>query len=817
MAGNLETYHRKRDFKRTPEPRGGRRRSKQRLQFVVQKHDARRLHYDFRLEHDGVLKSWAVPKAPSLSTKDRRLAVQTEDHPLDYGSFEGEIPEGEYGAGSVLIWDRGYWTPRGDPDRGLAEGKLDFDLHGDKLQGRWTLVRMANRDVKDKGKANWLLIKRTDRDDGAAHARVAKKTRRTATAASRKKRGKSRAAAPPSARALARLPGARRAPLPATALPQLATAVTQTPAGAGWLHEPKLDGYRLLCRIDNGRATLATRRGNDWTDRFKGVAEAAAALPCRTAILDGEAVIFDARGLTDFQRLQNAITAADPAIVLVAFDLLYLDGVDLTGAPLRARKDALRALLADAPAQLRYGEHAEGDGDAFFREACRLGLEGIVAKRADDPYREGRTRSWLKVKCLERQEFVVVGFTDPAGSRTGFGALLLGTRDNPEEPLRYAGKVGTGFDERSLRALKKRLDALVRKTAPVEKSSARGVGRSVHWVEPTLVAEIAFSEWTSDGRLRHPTFRGLREDKPAAEVVEEKPVGAPAKAPVPRANVKLTSPDKVLFPGDGITKRDLASYWEAVADWALPHLEQRPLTLYRCPEGHGAHCFYQKHVGVGVPAVVSRVTIKEDEDPYAMVDSLPALLGLVQIGVLELHVWGSRADHLDQPDIIVFDLDPAEDLPWSAVAEAALKLKERLEALGLTPFARVTGGKGLHLVVPVLPGPSFAAIKRFSRAVVSEMVRAEPKRYVATMSKSRRGGKVFIDFFRNDRESTAIASYSPRARKGAPVALPIEWDELAPDSATPPRFGLRDVPALLRRRQRDPWQGFDAARRSLVD
>lgn len=818
--GTLETYHRKRNFARTPEPRGRVKRAQERLQFVVQKHDARRLHYDFRLEHDGVLKSWAVPKAPSVSTKDRRLAVQTEDHPLEYGSFEGEIPAGEYGAGAVLIWDRGYWTPLKDPDRGLAEGKLDFELHGEKLKGRWTLVRMANRDPKDKN-TNWLLIKRTDAaaagaDADARPAARAKRVRKGVQPAAEADRSAQRAARPPKARDLARLPGARRAALPQAVLPQLATAVSHPPTGAGWLHEPKLDGYRLLCRVDNGHATLATRRGHDWTNRFPAVAEAAAALPCRTALLDGEAVIFDARGLTSFQRLQNAITAADPAIVLVGFDLLHLDGIDLTQAPLRARKEVLRSLLAGAPPQIRYGEHVDSGGDAFFREACRLGLEGTVAKRTDDPYREGRTKSWLKTKCLQRQEFVVVGYTDPAGSRTGFGALLLGTRDSPDQPLRYAGKVGTGFDERSLRSLKKQLDALVRKTPPVEKSSARGVGRAVHWVEPTLVAEIAFTEWTSDGRLRHPTFRGLREDKPAAEVVEEKPADSLRANAQQRVRVKLSSPDKVLFPEDGITKRDLADYWEEVADWALPHLENRPLTLYRCPEGHGAHCFYQKHVGAGIPDVVPRVTIKEDEDPYAMVDSLPALLGLVQVSVIELHVWGSRAEHLDRPDIIVFDLDPAEGLPWRAVVDGALELKERLEALGLVPFARLTGGKGMHLVVPVVPGPTFAAIKRFARAVVNELVREKPKRYVATMSKSRRGGKVFIDFFRNDRESTAIASYSPRARAGAPIALPLEWEELDGDAQTPPKFGLREVPALVRRRKRDPWEGFDAARRSLV-
>jgi len=654
VAKNLERYQRKRDFAVTPEPRGkAARRAGPRLQYVVQKHDARRLHYDLRLEHDGVLKSWAVPKEPSFDPKDRRLAVQTEDHPLEYADFEGEIPEHEYGAGSVVIWDRGHWTPLGDPTKGLAEGKLDFELEGGRLAGRWTLVRMAERSGKREKKDNWLLIKRSDRGKQDARRAAAKRPRRK------------------EARDLEHTEGAKRAPLPESPRPQLATAVTRPPEGFDWLHEPKLDGYRLLCRIDDGHVALLTRRGNDWTPRFGAIAEAAARLPCRAAVLDGEAVVFDARGRTSFQQLQNAIAANDPSIVLVAFDLLHLDGWDLRGTPLRERKALLAELLAEAPDAIRYGEHVEGNGGAFFREACRLGLEGIVSKRATDRYREERTKSWLKAKCLKRQEFVIVGYTDPAGSRSGFGALLVGVRKRPGEPLRYAGRVGTGFDERTLRALAARLEPLERRTPPVTAQSARGAGRGVHWVEPTLVAEVAFAEWTGDGRLRHPTFRGLREDKAAEEVVEEREMPTEAAGARPAAQprkVKLTNPDKVLFPDPGITKRQLARYWEDVAETALPYLRNRPLTLLRCPDGHDAQCFYQKHVGAGVPDAVPRVTIREDEEPYAMVDGPEALRGLVQIGVLELHVWGSRAEHLDQPDIVVFDLDPAEGLPWHAVA-----------------------------------------------------------------------------------------------------------------------------------------------------
>jgi bifunctional non-homologous end joining protein LigD len=821
----LALYQEKRDFARTPEPRGlGRSAEHGALQYVVQRHDATRLHYDFRLEHDGVLKSWAVPKEPSLSTKDRRLAVQTEDHPLDYGGFEGEIPEGQYGAGSVVIWDRGQWSPINDPDEGLKDGKLDFELDGERLKGRFTLVRMAERPPsgtsKGRGKpksksvkANWLLLKRHDRPT-AARKSAAPRARRPPSGTSK---GRKRVAPDP-----AEVSGARRAGLQKKPAPQLATSVTRPPDGPGWLLEPKLDGYRVLCRIEDGEVTVLTRRGNDWTHEFGAIAEAARKLPCRTALVDGEAVVYDSRGVTSFQRLQNALKGDRAAIVLVAFDLVHLDGWDLSRVPLIERKRLLEQLLEGAPPAIRYGEHVTENATKFFGAACKLGLEGIVAKRGADPYRQERTRSWLKIKCLRREEFVVVGFTDPGGSRTAFGALLVATRANASEPLRYAGKVGTGFDERTLKALHGKLRPLERRAPPVDRASARGVGSGVHWVEPELVAEIAYTEWTSDGRLRHPVYVGLREDKTADQVIEERaeaPVERAAPTAAPRGakpRVKLTHPDKVLFPEPGITKRQLADYWEQVADVALPLLRGRPLTMRRCPDGYAGQCFWQKHVGAAVPATVPRVAITQGEDPYAAVDDVASLIALAQVGVLELHVWGSRAEHLDQPDMIVFDLDPAEDVPWREVTAASLDVKNRLEKLGLNAFAKLTGGKGLHVVVPVTPGPSWPAVKKFTRAFVNEMVRDEPRRFVATMSKSKRVGKIFVDYLRNDHEATAIGAYSPRARAGAPVALPIEWDELDPDAKQAPRFGLLEVPKLIRKRKRDPWEGFDAARRSLL-
>jgi bifunctional non-homologous end joining protein LigD len=812
-TGTLKRYRGKRDFARTPEPRGvASRTGHGGLQYVVQRHDATRLHYDLRLEHDGVLKSWAVPKEPSLDPKHRRLAVQVEDHPLDYGGFEGEIPEGEYGAGSVVIWDRGQWQPLGDAGEGLKQGKLDFELDGRRLKGRFTLVRMAERKKRRSSKSakdNWLLIKKRDR--AAAHDGHATRVRR-----------KQKATLDPSSVA-----AARRGALPKKPSPQLATPVTRLPEGEGWLFEPKLDGYRALCRIEDGAAALLTRRGHDWTDRFTRIAAAACELPVRAALIDGEAVVFDSNGVTSFQRLQNALASTHSQIVLVAFDLLHLDGWDLTRAALIERKALLEQVLEAAPPALRFGEHVTEDGAKFLAAACKLGLEGVVAKRAADPYRETRTRSWLKIKCSKREEFLVVGFTDPGGSRLGIGALLVATRERAGAPLRYAGKVGTGFDERTLKSLHARLKPLTRATPPVEESSARGVARGVHWVEPKLVAEIGYTERTSDGRLRHPVYFGLREDKTAAEVVEER--ATPPPAPRSRARepdespkesnrrVRLSHPDKVLFPDPGVTKRELADYWTEVAGVALPLLRGRPLTLYRCPDGYAAQCFYQKHVGAGVPAVVPRVEVTEGEDPYAMIDDVSSLVALAQIGVLEIHVWGSRGEHLDRPDVIVFDLDPAEDVPWREVAAAGLAVKKRLEDLGLNAFAKLTGGKGLHVVVPVKPGPTWPAVKKFTRALVHEMVREEPRRFVATMSKTKRAGKIFIDYLRNDVEATAIGAYSPRARPGAPVALPIEWDELEPDSDRAPRFGLREVPKLIRTRRRDPWEGFEAARRALVD
>lgn len=878
----LTDYKQKRDFRRTPEPKGDarKRRPAERLQFVVQKHAARRLHYDLRLEHQGVLKSWAVPKGPSLDPRKRRLAVQTEDHPLEYANFEGIIPPREYGAGTVQVWDRGHWQPRGDAEQGLRDGKLEFLLHGDKLRGRWMLVRMpreAGRQVKDPHD-NWLLIKARDREACQTDADRLLQTRSESVLSGRDipaitrerdrawsreagellvprggasdgrglgsdprgggKRAEEALHAPGQ---LERVRGAKRTDPPERLTPQLATLVEQLPEGPGWFHEPKLDGYRLVCRRIGDEIRLCTRRGNDWTARFAPIAKALRALPCAQVILDGEVVVFDRRGLSDFQLLQNAIGRAQAPVILVAFDLLYLDGWDLRGAALRARKELLRLLLAAGPPALRYGDHLEGHGAAFFREACSAGLEGVVSKRAEDPYRGQRGASWLKRKCKRREELVIVGFTDPGGSRVGLGALLLATREEPGGALRYAGKVGTGFNEATLRALRERLERGVRRTPPLEGTRAHPETRKARWVEPELVAEVVFGSWTKDGLIRHATYRGLRADKSAREVVreaalperavgtapgpllEERPIATspapngrrPAASDTVRvAGVQLTHPDKVLYPETGITKRELAQYYERVAEQVLPYVQFRPLTLLRCPDGHTAGCFYQKHANKTVPSRVPRVVVEAAEAPYIMIDGLPALISLVQLGVLELHVWGARADRLEQADLLVFDLDPAEGLPWRAVVDAGHLLRERLEELGLEAFARVSGGKGLHVVVPLVPGPPWDVVKPFCQAVALALVREHPTRFTAKLSKRRREGKIFIDYLRNARDATAIASYSARAKPGAPVALPVSWDELDPSAPAPPRFSLREVPELVRRR-RDPWATFEGARRPL--
>ncbi len=887
---SLKEYKRKRDFQRTPEPAGDGAKSAPGRQFVIQKHAARRLHYDFRLEHNGTLKSWAVPKGPSLDPAVKSLAVQVEDHPLDYATFEGVIPQGEYGGGTVMVWDHGTWEPEVDPTKGLREGKLKFTLNGEKLHGSWALVRMGGK-AGDDGK-NWLLIKHRDeaaklaaKQDilkrkprsvvsgremeeiaadadrvwtsnrnaaGKSAAMTAPKKSKT-KAASKSKRASSRNVAnrsPIKAKDLANVPGARRAQLPTEFKPQLATLANRVPEGDDWLHELKFDGYRILAFIENEYVRLVTRRGNDWTARFRSVAEAVKSLPIDSALLDGEVVSLDQQGLSNFQQLQNLLKRGDPkSLVYYVFDLPHLLGYDLTQTPLIERKEVLAGLLLSAnpdnDGTVRYSDHIRGQGENVLHHACRSAMEGIVSKRADSSYQQYRSSSWLKVKCLKEQEFVIGGFTKPEGSRVGFGALLLGYYEKRE--LIFCGRVGTGFTTQSLRQLTAELKKLKIDSTPFKNPPTGSRRRGVTWVRPKLVAEVEFSEWTSDGILRQPSFQGLREDKPAREVVRERPKSpasvknelqissrkkrvAKKKSPVQKkassnnakngvsvAGVRLTNPDRVLYPEQGLTKRDLAEYYERIADWILPYVARRPLTLVRCPQGHTSKCFYQKHLTGEMPDAVHGVMVKEKgkREEYVMIEDLAGLVSLVQMGVLEIHPWPARKDKLERPDYLVFDLDPGEGVEWRAVVQGAKDIRARLESVGLISYLRTSGGKGLHVVVPIARRHAWDELKQFAKSVADTMTREAPGRYIATMSKVRRHGKVYIDYLRNQRGATAIASYSTRARTGAPVAVPLTWDELSARTRAD-MYNISNLPRRLEKQSRDPWEGFFSARQSLT-
>ena len=724
----LERYRQKRDFRMTPEPAGkvGQRRARG-LKFVIQKHAASRLHYDFRLELDGVLLSWAVPKGPSLDPNDKRLAMHVEDHPLEYGDFEGVIPPKQYGAGTVMVWDRGTWLPKTDPAEAYAKGRLKFDLDGEKLQGGWNLVR--SRSGKYGGENSWLLFKEADefarlgpqaligedRPDSVVTGRTLQQIAADAdrvwhsnkSVADNVKGGairKSRA----SAASLAKIHGARKAPLPDLLEAQLATSAKAPPTGPAWVHEIKYDGYRMLCRIARQQVRMVSRNDKDWTGDFPALARALALLPVDDAWLDGEVVALDAHGRTSFQALQKALSAKDSHdLKYLAFDLLYLNGFDLRGVVLTERKRLLRDLLSSAPRAIQYSEHFAAPGAAFFQNVCNLGLEGMVSKRADLPYRAGRGSAWQKIKCMQRQEMVVGGFTDPEGSREGFGALLLGVYE-PDGSLAYSGKVGTGFSDATLASLSATLSRLQQKASPFSNPPIGAEGRRAHWVKPVLVAEVSFTEWTDDGTLRHPSFIGLRADKAAREVVRE-----PSMAPAPSgpavnppqriavrsvtrpvtdknavAGIALTNPDKTLYPEAAVSKRDLALYYAAVGESMLPHLSDRPLTLLRCPNGWNEECFYQKKAEDGINAAISRIEIENSDGStalYMMADSVPAIVALLQMGVLEMHPWGSCAPRLAFPDRIIFDLDPDDAVAWEDLRQAALIVKTLLENIGLPP------------------------------------------------------------------------------------------------------------------------------------
>lgn len=825
----LQHYWRKRDFERTPEPRGKRLAKNAGNRFVIQKHAARRLHYDFRLELDGTLKSWAIPKGPSLKSGERRLAVHVEDHPLEYGTFEGVIPSGQYGAGSVIVWDHGTWHPEGDARAGYRKGHLRFRLDGEKLQGSWNLVR-TNAD--SSGKENWLLIKSNDEyangEDIVSTSPQSVQTGRTiddvAMARDREWHSNKK---PSQASVKPRRHGGKKkvaAKIPAMLKPELATLVDRAPNGGQWLHEVKHDGYRVLARLSQGRATLSTRNGIDLTQKMSAVAKAIEAIPgLDNAWLDGEVVVPNADGHADFGALQLALTERrDRDMLYYVFDLPFANGDDLRERPLHERKKILQSLLKPrTKSVLRYGDHIQAVGPDFHAQACEMGLEGIVSKRADSPYRSGRGDDWLKTKCRLRQEFVIVGYTDPEGSRHGFGALLLAVNESGK--LRYSGRTGTGFNDKILKSLSARLKKLTQEKSPLAQPLPRDARRGVHWVRPDLVAEIEFATWTRDGLARQASFQGLREDKPARDVVHEKaqPVKEKTK-PGKKKNsavstARLTNPDKVLYPDMGLTKADLAAYYTAVADWQLPHVARRPLTLVRCPEGRQKACFYQKHAMEGTVPELTRIPLKEKNERriYLALDSLAGVLALVQMGVLEIHAWGSRIDKVEYPDQMVFDLDPDPSVPWTRVVEAAAQTYARLADLGLYSFLRTTGGKGLHVVVPIARRLQWDDVKEFAKAFAEDIVRQNPERYTARLPLAARKGKIFIDYLRNGRGATAITNYSTRARPGATVAVPLAWDELKP-TLRPKDFTVLTVPQRLQSLSQDPWKDFDDARRPIT-
>lgn len=852
----LELYRKKRNFKNTPEPKGKVVKPKAGdLAFIIQKHAASHLHYDFRLELNGVLLSWAVPKGPSLDPNDKRLAMHVEDHPIEYGGFEGIIPPKQYGAGAVMLWDRGTWIAKEDPVAGYKKGKLKFELKGEKLQGGWTLVK--SRGGKYGGDKAWLLFKEDDEyartgpqarivdsrpDSVTTHRnleqiaadpeRVWHSNKSVAENVEKGAVKKAKAKIDP-----AKISGARKAPLPGFVDAQLATVVKTTPEGEDWIHEIKYDGYRMLCRVHSGAVQIYSRSRKEWTAAFPAVARAVSGLPIESAWIDGEVMTLDAKGRSSFQALQNALSTGAGEVIYSVFDLLYLNGYDLRGASLSNRKALLKRLVP-AAGTVRYSDHFDVPGTVVFAEICKLGLEGIISKRLDSIYEGVRGRTWLKVKCGLRQELVIGGFTNPAGSRKGFGALLLGVYD-ADGKLRYSGKVGTGFNDAVLMKLRRTLEGLVQDKPAFVNPPPGAEARRAHWVKPELVAEVNFTEWTRDGTLRHPSFLGLREDKRARDVVREEPSVAPAPAPANSqppalssrkttavsaksdkdtvAGIKLTNPDKLLYPEAGISKRDLALYYEAIGNWIVPHLRDRPLTLVRCPDGWNKQCFYQKHAGNGVAKVIERVTVQESDGPglYMMANSVSALVAVLQMGALELHPWGSRTPKLGFPDRIVFDFDPDDALSWKEITEAVNVLKTLLDSLGLRGFLKTTGGKGLHVVVPIQPTVPWEHIKGFTKAIAELFARTFPDRFTAKLLKVSRHGKIFIDYLRNAEGATAVAPYSTRAKANAPVSTPIEWGEVARDVRFD-HFNVKNVPARLKRLKRDPWAEFIKTRQSVT-
>jgi bifunctional non-homologous end joining protein LigD len=830
MLDRLQKYRAKRDFEKTAEPAGARKQARKGRSYLIQKHAASRLHYDFRLEHNGVLLSWAIPKGPSLDPADKRLAVHVEDHPFEYGSFEGTIPKGQYGGGTVMLWDRGAWEPHGDVDQGLKEGKLKFTLYGKRLKGDWALIRLRGRPGEKR--YNWLLIKEKDGEVRTGKPLVEREITSVATGRKMEEIAKggdvwnsNRADRddPVGAKTKSKKPGRAASgskkksavKLPPFVAPQLATLIDAPPTGGDWVHEIKYDGYRALASLAGGSVVIRTRNGLDWTDRFRALVAPLAALPCDSALLDGEIAVADSQGHTSFSALQVALSEGHDTFGYYIFDLLHLDGEDLRKRPLLERKKLLEQLFASKKGPLFYSSHVTGEGAQVFHHACDLKLEGIISKHAPDPYRSGRTKSWLKTKCGMEQEFVIVGWQPSDKAGRPFRSLLLAVREEGE--LRYVGRVGSGYTEARLDELAARFKKYARKDPPV-KNVPRAIAKHARWLDPVLVAQVALRGWTHDGMVRQGSFKGLREDKPAAAIVREVPMKAQAVKMASDkdeiAGVRITHPDRVVFADQGVTKRELVEYYVAVADRMLPYIVDRPLALVRCPQGREKECFFQKHASPGWPDLFGKIRIREKSgsDEYMYIEDVKGLAGAAQMGVLELHVWGSQVDAVEKPDRMVFDLDPDEGLPFVKVKSAAKDLKMRLEKIGLQSFPMVTGGKGIHVVVPLSRKHTWDQHRAFAEALARLMAEEEPERFIATMAKKKRTGKIFIDYLRNQRGSTAIAPFSTRARKGAYVALPVSWQGLAKLSNAHPA-DIKLAPKFAR--GADPWAGYLKVKQSL--
>lgn len=771
----LQEYEKKRDFRKTPEPKATVRTAKKHpLIFVVQEHHASHLHYDFRLEMEGVLKSWAVPKGPALDPSVKRLAVEVEDHPLSYAKFEGEIPAHEYGGGKVLIWDSGTWEIEGNPVEAYRNGKILFVLKGKKLKGRWLLVR--TRPSENKTKAQWILRK------------LGKKKEKASTD---QRRGST---------------------LLNFIEPELALLVKAPPTGKGWIHETKYDGYRTQAQVLGGKVQLFTRTAQDWSQKYPTVVRALANAKVDSAILDGEVVWVDEKGRSDFQQLQNALQQKESTSILYyVFDLLYLNGEDLRALPLTERKSRLEKILNPLKGTaVLYSDHHVGEAEEFLETSCDTQLEGIVSKRMDSPYLSGRNDNWVKSKCKLRQEFVVGGFTEGQGARKGFGALLLGVYEQGK--LRYIGRVGTGFNSDVLLSLRKRLSVLEQKKSPFAFNSPHQAG--IHWVRPELVAEVHFADWTRDGILRVPVFQGLREDKPARQVKREEPAKTPQKAS-PTLPV-ITHPDKILFQKEQITKQDIADYLTLVSQWMLPHLSGRPLSLVRCPNGTDKDCFFQKHIKNEKPEHLKIVRIQEKTATreYMAVDSVEGLLELIQKGSLEFHSWNCRHLDTDHPDQMILDFDPGPGLEWPQIRDGVLEMKALLDELQLQSFAKVTGGKGIHIHIPLKPLYSWNQVKDFGETLALELTSRNPEMFTTILAKTARNQKIFIDYLRNSKSATAIAPYSLRAKSISSVALPVEWQELQKITAAS-AFTLKKALQKIKSRKQDPWKDYFACAQEI--